>query len=133
MTTDSSAKLFRPMYACAIDGYPACNVSDPCLRARIPIDIEPNEDGHVEGNCKGISVVLDLKWLPPGLRPESHRGYWKGPVFFINSESVSGDLTYTRDPKRPNKHGFIEPTKRMKLDSYQEALCDTRLEWEKEA
>lgn len=46
------------------------------------------------------------------------------------ASSLDDDLLYKPDPRKPEKHGTIQPSKVMNLDEYQGLLASTRDLWE---
>lgn len=78
----------------------------------------------------GISVTPDdPARLPPHLRPLSLGGECGLPLFSIKRASLGRRLAYRPDPKRPTRHGMVEPAVSMAAGSYQDALAATSLAW----
>ncbi len=89
------------------------------LGARAPIDIKVDPDGRVHPARGGMSVTPDDPGrLPPHFRPVSLGGYGKLPVFGIAVVRLGERLSYRPDPKRPARHGFVEPGASMPLGAY---------------
>ena len=68
--------------------------------------------------------------LPLHRRPPALGGTGKDPVFAIAKDALGNALVYRADPHNPQSHGFVEPAVTMETESYQRALCDSRLRWE---
>ena len=106
------------------------------LGARVQIDVKPDREGMVAPGTGGMSVTPNSPaGLPPHLRPISLGGQTSLPVFWISSTRLGGLLAFQPALKHPDRHGFVEPAMAMKLDAYQDALCDTKpawAEWSKE-
>ncbi len=121
-------ELYRSMKRSA-DGYPECGPSRRQLGAKVPGDVTVDE-GQVLPETGGMSVAPHrLMNLPQHRRPPRFGGTGKDPVFVIDSEKVVGPLTYRPDP-RDETHGYIEPSTKQPLGGYQEALCQTRKDWD---
>lgn len=67
--------------------------------------------------------------LPLHFRPISMGGAGALPVFALNLEMLGNDLSYRADPKKPSKHGFIEPAAPVHVEEYQRALARTAPAW----
>jgi hypothetical protein len=126
-------KIFRAMSR-ALDGGPICG-SGPCmLGVRVPLDIAPDEAGNVHPGRGGMSVTPDdPARLPPHLRPISLGGLGKLPVFAIEVGRLGPHARHRPDPRRPTRHGFVEPAISMSLSSFRTALATTRAAWRESA
>ena len=103
------------------------------LGARVPVDIESDVEGNVHPNTGGVSVSPDSALnLPFFLRPIALGGKGGLPLFSIHSQELGRALCYRPDPKRPKKHGFVEPAVPMALASYQQELAATSPRWKRE-
>ena len=71
----------------------------------------------------------DPKRLPPHLRPVWLGGRGMLPVFYLEVSRLGDDLGYRPDAKRPEHHGFIEPSRSMKLADYESLLASTAPRW----
>lgn len=121
--------LFRSMKT-AEDGLPERRPHSRSLGARARIDIPLDAFGAVEPSVGGMSVSPhEVMVLPDHRRPPEHGGSGKDPVWFISDERLGPLLTYRPDPDMPDRHGFIEPSRRMSFDEYNEALYATADEW----
>jgi hypothetical protein len=80
----------------------------------------------------GVSVSpFDPANLPTHRRPRSLGGRGDDPVWSIEASDLAPDLSYRPDPDDPARHGFIEPSRPMTLQEYQDALASTRQRWRK--
>ena len=123
------AYLFRIMLKTAV-GRPAVGSSDNMLGARVGIDVRPDGAGNVQPAKGGISVAPDdPARLPPHLRPLRFGGACGLPLFRIEDSSLGERLSYRADPRRPTRHGMVEPATSMTLDAYQDALASTSPAW----
>jgi hypothetical protein len=113
------------------DGAPRCCInSGRCLGARPGIDIEFDDALYVEARSEGMSVAPDDPMnLDEHRRPPELQGSGKDPVWEIDDEDLGDGLLYRPDPRQPERHGFIEPAKRMKFEQYQGLLCGLRRRW----
>lgn len=100
------------------------------LGARVPIDIRPDTSGKVHPSHGGISVTPDdPAGLPPHFRPPALGGFGALPIYYLSSDRLGLELQFRRDGKKPERHGFVEPTREMLLDHYQQALAETKRNW----
>lgn len=67
--------------------------------------------------------------LPFHRLPETLGGGGTDTVFAIDRDDLGPDLVYRSNPRRPAKHGFIEPARPMTIEQYQIALAATRDRW----
>lgn len=112
-------------------GAPVIGTGDAMLGARVPIDIKVDPDGHVHAGRGGMSVTPnDPALLPPHFRPVSLGGFGKLPVFGFEATGLGDKLSYRPDPKRPMKHGFVEPRAVMTIAAYQFAIATTAPLWQ---
>lgn len=94
------------------------------------MDIRPDPASHVHPGRGGMSVTPDdPSRLPPHFRPASLGGFGRLPVFGIKILHLGASLHYRPDPKKPRRHGFVEPSERMHLVDYQAALAATAPAW----
>jgi hypothetical protein len=122
--------LFRIMLK-DTSGKPLCGAAANMLGARVGVDVRPTAQGDVHPGCGGLSVVPeDPARFPPHLRPLRFGGQCGLPLFRIASASIVVPLAYAPDPRKPQRHGTIEPAAAMPLAHYQSALADTVHLWE---
>jgi hypothetical protein len=126
----ATSRVFRVMLK-AEGGEPLRGDGDCMLGARVPIDVKVDPDGQVHPDRGGMSVTPDdPARLPPHFRPVSLGGYGKLPVFGIGVARLGERLSYRPDPKKPARHGFVEPALTMPLATYRTALAATAPAWE---
>jgi len=83
-------------------------------------DIEVSDAGTVQPQKGGMSVSPPPPdYLEEHLRPPEHGG---DPVWELETDRLPPELAYRPDPLDPNRHGFIEPTRRMHLNDYASVL-----------
>lgn len=122
--------LFRIMLK-DVEGRPVVGTSDNMLGARVSVDVRPDGEDRVHPTRGGISVAPeDPARLPPHLRPIRLGGQCGLPLFRIEDASLGQELAYRPDPKKPTRHGMIEPAASMLLRAYQGALAATAPDWE---
>jgi hypothetical protein len=96
-------------------------------------DLDIGEDGTVGPGDGGVSVSPPpVHNLHPSKRPptsEHPDGYGEDPIFELETEELPGELEYRADPKDPDRHGFIEASRRMPFEEYQRAIQATRTLW----
>lgn len=126
--------------------FPDLGETASTLGVRVPKDIHRDEDGNVAPDGKhGMSVRPSLDAYMDDASAFVPRRYKdKDPVRFRNAAGNNnlmtfrlGDGSFTRAPINehldlsPDKadHGVIEPAKRMPLESYRQAIAETRLDW----
>ncbi len=115
------------------DGRPVCGDGDNMLGARVPIDIKPDTEGVVAPGRGGMSVSPDSpRNLPFFLLPLNLGGRGALPLFSLAISNLAPRLSYRPDPKRPKKHGFVEPVVSVALVEYRAALAATCPEWRRE-
>ncbi len=112
------------------DGLPKTGASARTLGARANIDIPVNEDETVDPEMDGMSVSpTPPENLPPIRRPPEYGGVGKDPVWQLDTDELPEELVYRPDPDAPERHGFIEPSRRMPFEEYQRAIHATRILW----
>jgi hypothetical protein len=111
------------------DGFPVLtHLTSSGLGVRPEIDIQVDDDGFVEPESGGMSVTPDTPdGLPPARRPREFGGIGKHPAWFLDADELPDSLVYREERET---HGFIEPSVRMELTDYQEAIAETRELWE---
>ena len=125
-----ATRVFRAMLRAA-DGRPSCGDRDAMLGVRVSIDVKVDPGGRVQPARGGMSVTPDDPvQLPPHFRPIALGGLGKLPVFGIELSLLGAELSYRPDPKKPLRHGFVEPAVAMRLVDYQAALAATAAAWQ---
>jgi hypothetical protein len=80
----------------------------------------------------GLSVSPDDPLnLPYFRRPPEFQGTGQDPVWVFESNQLGADLYYRADPSHAG-HGFIEPTRTMTLDEFEQAIIGIQKLWQKE-
>jgi hypothetical protein len=111
-------------------GRPRCGSQGSLLGVRPGVDIIPDASNLVDRGTGGMSVTPDdPARLPPHARPQRLGGLGRLPIFGLETDRLGELLAYRPDPVAPNRHGFVEPSKRMSFDDYQAALAATRCDW----
>lgn len=124
------ATLFRVMRKDAFDGRPAeSSESGSGLGVRVPWDIEPDEEGIVHPDGRGMSVRTAPRYFERHRRPPAFGGTGKHPLWSIESEDLPEYLTYRPDLGDNPRHGVIEPSYSMDLEAFRDALASTRDDW----
>lgn len=112
------------------EGRPVRGDGDCMLGVRVPVDIVPDGSGNVSPGRGGMSVTPDdPRNLPLHFRPLALGGVGKLPVFGVDEGDLGLQLRYRSDPKRPHRHGFVEPASPMPLETYRTALRGTAPRW----
>ncbi|NWJ48690.1 MAG: RHS repeat-associated core domain-containing protein [Chloroflexi bacterium] len=112
------------------NGKPALGDTARTLGARLGSDINEDSDNFVQPNTGGVSVSPeDPNNLPSFRRPPEFGGTGKDPVWKISSDKLGDNLLYRQDPDN-SQHGFIEPSKKMSFEQYQESIWNTQDSWE---
>jgi hypothetical protein len=112
------------------DGCPECGPTARTLGVRLEGDLPITEDGMVEPETGGMSVALnDPHNLPRHRLPKSLGGRGIDPAWQIDDSDLPDSLTLRPDPRKPSRHGFVEPIEVMPLQAYQEALASSRGNW----
>ena len=115
------------------DGRPICGNGDNMLGVRVPIDIKRDAEGLVGPGRGGMSVSPDDPHnLPFFLLPLRLGGKGALPLFSLAVRKLAPRLSYRADPKRPRKHGFVEPAASVVLGEYRGALSATCPDWRRE-
>lgn len=66
----------------------------------------------------------------PDLRlPHEYGGRGPDPVGELVRLELSDGLAYRPDAEGPDRHGFIEPARRMSFEEYERAIRGTRRLW----
>jgi hypothetical protein len=94
----------------------------------VPV-VLPNELVHPGQGGMSVSPD-DPANLPYYRRPPEFGGTGRDPVWVIDEGDLGPDLCYRPDPDNPG-HGFIEPTRTMTKDAYEQALQATQRLWQK--
>ena len=120
------AKIFRGMKDDG--GYPKIESSARGLGVREGIDITVDANGMVEPGKNGMSMSPSPQDLPSHRRPPEFGGTGKDPVWQIDTSDLGDDLKYV--PDKPG-HGTIQPSKKMTLERYKQALGSLRRKFRK--
>ena len=120
------AKIFRGMKDDG--GYPKIESSARGLGVREGIDITVDANGMVEPGKNGMSMSPSPQDLPSHRRPPEFGGTGKDPVWQIDTSDLGDDLKYV--PDKPG-HGTIQPSKKMTLEKYKQALGSLRRKFRK--
>lgn len=140
----TSPRLFRVMTPEGAS--PKLGPTGRTLGVRVPPDphpdIEPDTDGAVVPNGRGMSVaptIVDLPFnrLPKRLRhlnpaargKDEDRVFRMGKRPFVQS-AVSPQLDLLPDPGASPTHGVVQPSRIMNIEEYQAALAATCEHWE---
>jgi hypothetical protein len=93
-------------------------------------DVDISMIGDVVPGGGGMSVSPSPpENLPEHRRPGKFGGIGKDYVWVLETDELPPELVYRPDPKDPDRHGFIEPSRTMSVDDYLEALQATRDLW----
>jgi hypothetical protein len=121
----------------AHDGLPLVARNDArALGVRVPEDIDSDRNGRVAPHSGGMSTApCSAEKIPNHRRP---RGMGAGAtgkptdrVYAVEFRLVlEADLTIRPDPDRPTKHAFVEPNRSETLAEYEQALANTRTQWQ---
>ncbi|MGH7172843.1 MAG: hypothetical protein ACRELG_21390 [Gemmataceae bacterium] len=103
----------------------------------------PEENGFVQSDTGGMSVSPSLETLPPHRLPRRLRSRfpeangsnqlycWSmGEGAFV-SGVVAEHLVLRIDPEEPERHGFVEPERKMPAAEYEAAIAATRDHWKR--
>lgn len=121
--------VYRAMKS-ASDGLPELDASSRTLGARPGVDIPVEADGYVRPGAGGMSVSPGSPLnLPRSRRPPEFDGYGRDAVYGLDRSALGRQLRYRPDPDDPDKHGFVEPSRRMTFEYYQRAIWSTRDGW----
>lgn len=103
---------------------PSCQPVFGTLLARVPKDIAPDANGLVKPGIGGLSVNPDnVLFVPLNLRNKP------GFSVFQIVESRLGDSLSFRHDATDVQHGFVEPSRGMRVNEYQTALQNSSPEW----
>ena len=112
------------------DDLPKPGWSTRTLGTRCNIDIRISEEGYIAPESGGMSVSPPPpENLPPIRLPRELGGKGKDPIWEMDTDELSENLTYRPDPDNLEGHGFIEPTQVMTFEEYQKTLRETRSLW----
>jgi hypothetical protein len=113
-------------------GLPEIGDSARCLGIRPGRDVAAvRPEDLVQPGRGGMSVSPDDPAnLPYYRRPPEFGGTSRDPVWEVDDAALGPDLCYRPDPHNPG-HGFIEPTRPMRKDVYEQALRATQRLWRK--
>lgn len=114
------------------DGLPEVGASARALGARpgdATGDIGIGPGGVVQPETGGMSVSPPPENLPGIRRPPEFGGTGKDPLFELETDDLPQELRYRPDPTKPDAHGFVEPSRAMGFEEYQQAPRSTRSLW----
>lgn len=118
------------------DGLPRVGSTARTLGARSPDDhpepdIPLGEGANVYPATGGMSTALPPpNNLPPHRRPPKHGGWDKKlELYELETDELPDELEERIDPYNPTRHVFIEPSRVMSFEEYQQALHATRVLW----
>ena len=136
-------KIYRTMLTDG--GKPKVGSESKMLGVRIApnphADIPVDEHGNVHPETGGMSVAPAWRKLPyflipkrlKALRPDAcgsnHVACWSLGEGLFKQGDMSDKLVLRPDPEDPARHGFVEPKGEMSIDTYQDALAETREHW----
>ena len=103
------------------DGTPVVGDAADKLGVRAK-DIPVNQDGFVYPQTGGVSTSPLPEYLP------TMNGKNLGD-FQMDLDNLPDGLTYRPDPLRPKRHGFIEPSRPMKIETYKDLIYGTHEWW----
>lgn len=123
----------------ASNNRPKVGTTFGCLGARIPRDIQPDVEAHVNRCKKGLSVAPSLEDIGVFMVPKKYAHLLEGAKgedalsVWVFSGKEFKDTAIA--PKlylecTSTTHGVIGPSERMHVDLYQRALADTQDKWE---
>ncbi|MGE5783808.1 MAG: RHS repeat-associated core domain-containing protein [Myxococcales bacterium] len=92
-------------------------------------DIPVDAAGMVHPGTGGMSVAPSPGALPAHRRPAEFGGSGKDPVWGHSASDLGPNLTYVPDSAT---HGTIQPSRPMKFEEYEGALCATGSCWFKQ-
>jgi RHS repeat-associated protein len=100
------------------------------LGARPGVDIPVDAAGRMTPSTGGMSVSPGGPHnLPSHRRPAQLGGTGKDPVWCTGTCSLPEGLTYRPDPSNPTGHGFVEPSRPMTFNEYEQLLESTQTLW----
>jgi hypothetical protein len=119
--------IYRTMRADP-DGHPLVADTTSGLGVR-DWEIEQDEDMAIP-EAGGMSVAPDSPLsLPRAFRPKELRGLSRHPAWELDVDDLGEALVYRPDPDDPTRHGFVEPSRPMRMEEYRYALAETRTLW----
>ncbi|WP_061283609.1 hypothetical protein [Leptospira interrogans] len=104
--------------------------SNAGLKARVNIDIKPDENGDVFPNIGGLSTFTDPHKMPPMWRHKSLGGLCDVPIFKIDGTFIQSDLQCRPQNESKKHHVFIEPSDKMAFTTYTNQLYATKSFWD---
>src|SRR5690349_1443399 len=97
-------------------------------------DVKVDKEGFVVMEAAGVSVTPDDPLGMEDIRlPRALGGDGKDPIFSLEVTDLPDGLGYLPDRRRPTRHGFIVPTRRMLLAEYKALVHGTKEKWRKHA
>lgn len=134
-------RMYRSMFADESGEHPKVGKKFGLLGVR-PTDISV-DDGHLSPKTGGMSVQRSLRELRPELIPQrlretlrlpEARGNPKLRVWRMGTGAFAASRVSDKLSLRPDRqgaaHGTLEPATRMPTNDYEQALAETRDEWE---
>jgi hypothetical protein len=126
------------------DGRPEVGRAGNLLGVRVgagETDDISEEDGYVQPSTGGMSVSPSLETLPPHRIPRRLQSRYPeaigsnqlhcwsmGEGAFVRG-GVADHLVLRPDPENPERHGFVEPERKMPVAEYEAAIAATRDQW----
>lgn len=93
-------------------------------------DVRLDPAGLVQPRKGGMSVTPDdPKHLPAEFLPETLGGLGRLPLYSIRSSDLGSNLIARPDPRKADRHAFVEPAAPMPIADLQQALCRTAPSW----
>jgi hypothetical protein len=93
-------------------------------------DVRLDADRVVRPGTGGMSVTPnDPKHLPAEFLPEALGGFGRLPLYSIKTTELGEELVARLDPRKPDRHAFVEPAAPMQVGDFQHALCSTAASW----
>lgn len=112
------------------EGRPRVGATARRLGVRSGWDIPFDDEEQVEPFTGGMSVTPNSpEGLPFFRLPAGYGGTGKDPLWAIDSDALGDGLVYRPDDASPETHGFIEPSRGMRLDEFEDLLALTRNGW----
>jgi hypothetical protein len=128
------------------DGRPEVGPAGNLLGVRVgtaATDDIAEENGCVQPGTGGMSVSPSLETLPPHRIPRRLQSkfpaaigsnqlhcWFMGEGAFV-ADRIAEHLVLRPDPEAPDRHGFVEPERKMTVAEYEAAITSTRDQWKR--